>query len=132
MAQEKTEKELREFGQVMGLVLNLLTGLLLYKGSSNWHYVFAVASLFVVLSIFYPRALRRVEALWMLFGEKMSFVMTKVVLAITYFLLITPLAIIVRLFGVDLLKIKAKNREKKSYWIIKEKDDREDRYFTPF
>lgn len=132
MAQEKTEKELREFGQVMGLVLNLLTGLLLYKGSSNWFYVFAVGSVFTVLSIFYPKALRRVEALWMLFGEKMSFIMTKVVLAITYFLLITPLAIIVRLFGVDLLKIKAKNREKKSYWIIKEKDDREDRYFTPF
>lgn len=132
MAQEKTEKELREFGQVMGLVLNLVSGLLIYKGSSNWFYFFAVASLFVVLSIFRPRALRRVEVLWMLFGEKMSFIMTKVVLAVTYFLLITPLAIAVRLIGVDLLKIKAKNREKKSYWIIKEKDDREDRYFTPF
>lgn len=132
MTKEKTEKQLREFGQVMGLALNLVTALLIYKGSSNWFYVFVVSMMFILLSIFAPKTLRRAEALWMLLGDKMSFVMTKVVLAVTFFLFITPLAFLVRLFGVDLLKIKAVNQQKKSYWIIKEKDDREDRYFTPF
>ena len=41
-------------------------------------------------------------------------------MAFVYFFVITPIAIIVRLFGKDLLKIKF--NEKNSYWIKRDKN----------
>ena len=52
---------------------------------------------------------------WVKFGELLGKVISPLVMALIYFLVITPIAIIVRLFGKDLLKTKFNKTS--SYWM---------------
>jgi NADH:ubiquinone oxidoreductase subunit 3 (subunit A) len=45
-------------------------------------------------------------------------------MSVVFFFVVTPIAIIAKIFGKDFLKLKKKeNEKKKSYWITKEKYD---------
>jgi hypothetical protein len=91
-----------------------LAGLLWWLGKWSTPYVAGLALIFVAAGYLCPAALAPVERGWMKFGDIMSRVMTRVVLGITFFLALTPLALLARLVGRDELRLK--RVVKKSYW----------------
>lgn len=111
----KTTEELKSFGEVMALVLFVLAMLPLARARMSGIVLTGVGFGFLIPSIVAPRSLAPIEKLWMAFGEKMSVVMTTIILAATYYIVLTPLGIIMRLTGRDSLKRKL-DREAKSYW----------------
>ena len=58
--------------------------------------------------------------MWLKFGELLGKIISPIVMSFIYFIFETPLAIIIRLFGIDLLKIKFSKAA--SYWINREKN----------
>ena len=58
---------------------------------------------------------------WMKFGEFLGRIISPVVMGLVYFVVLTPLSIVVRMFGRDLLKVKFLGNSK-SYWIKRNKD----------
>ena len=52
---------------------------------------------------------------WLLIGSAMNWVMTRVILVILFFGILTPLALIARLMGKQFLDIQ-KDHPQKSYW----------------
>jgi hypothetical protein len=59
--------------------------------------------------------------MWMTLAILMSWVMTRVILSVLFYLGITPMSILARLFGKDFLAIKFDRKDVTSYWIPKEK-----------
>ena len=80
----------------------------------------AIGVIFLVLGLLNSKLLTPFNILWVKFGELLGRVISPIVMFIVYFIFVTPLAVIIRLFGKDLLKIKFTRAP--SYWINREKN----------
>ena len=128
---ERTAEELRTFGYIMGLILSVLGGILLWKGKFLAPYLLLAAAAFVATAILSPVRLRGVERRWLQFGEKMGVVMTFIILTLVYSLVITPIGLLLRLLGKDLLSLKI-DRQASSYWVPSDKTGTAARPFLPY
>lgn len=115
MSQKRLRAE-REFGLIVGGVLILLSGWWLYRGKFGnlTQVTFPLGAALVLLGIVFPRALVLPNKAWMALADVLSFVSTRVILAVVYFLVLTPIGVIKRLFGWDPLHRRAPKSE--SYW----------------
>jgi hypothetical protein len=79
-------------------------------------YVFTILCfLFVIITFFAPQLHTPLSRLWYASGILLGKVISPIVLGSMFFVLITPIALITRLFGRDVLKIKKSFL--KSYWV---------------
>ena len=124
--------ELRKFGLTIGLVCGLLYALMLWQGRDDYPIFLILGIGFLVLGILLPVALRPVYLLWMGFAACMGWVMTRVILVLLFYLVVTPVGLLGRLFGKDFLS-RCFDREASSYWLPKkdkkfEKDGYENQF----
>jgi len=96
-------RELRSFGLLTGAIIAGLFGLLLpwLKDAALPRWPWAVAVPLAIAALIAPRALRGVYAVWMRIGRVLGAVNTRIILGILFFLVITPVGIVMRLFGRD-------------------------------
>jgi len=106
----------REFGLIVGGVFVLLSAWWLYRGKFiNVAYVTgSVGSLLVLLGLVFPRALVLPNKVWMALAEVLSYFSTRIILAVIYFLVLTPIGVIKRATGWDPLHRRATSQE--TYW----------------
>ncbi len=121
MSASNDKKELRKFGLVMAAPLALLGAWFTYKNSPANLYFFAAAGTFLLAALAFPLVLAPVEKVWMRFAELLGAVMTRVILSLTFFVVITPLGLMLRLIGKDFLDIDWK-KKRESYWRPVETD----------
>ena len=97
--------DLKKFGLMAGLILACLFGLLLpwLKHYSFPYWPWLVAVVLILVAVVAPRMLQPVYCTWMRFGEMMNRVTTPVIMGIVYFLIITPMAFVMRARGRNLL-----------------------------
>ncbi len=110
-----TRVELRKFGFTMGAVLWLLAGLLFWKQKPSALYFAGIGAGFIVLGIVWPIILKPLYYFWMALAVLMGFVMTRVILTLLYFGMFTPIALLTRLLGKDLLDERW-NKNAETYW----------------
>src|SRR5687768_13958227 len=120
MAKKRDEKrEAKKFGVVVGIALVLIGGWLLYRGGTTAPYVlFGVAAPMVLLPFAAAQLWLKFFRLWMKVAEAISFVMTRVILSTFFFLILTPVGLIMRILGKTPLDLVYKDG-KASYWIAK-------------
>lgn len=106
----------REFGLVVGGVFVLLGAWWLYRGKfTNAAYVvLPLGSMLILLGLVAPRMLIYPNKAWMKLAEALSFVMTRLILAIVFFLIVTPIGVVKRWFGWDPLNRRGGRSD--SYW----------------
>lgn len=125
-------RELRKFGLVMAgacIVLGLLRWTL--RGADPVWF-FAVAGLFLLTGLLTPRLLRRVYGVWMKFGEALNWLVTRAVLTLVFYGMITPARLLNQVFGSDPLK-RAWDPKAESYWEEPEEQPAEfERYKNQF
>lgn len=112
----KSTKELRKFGLVMTVPFAIIGGLMMWRGKALAPYFLALGGFFLVSGLLIPTILRPIEKAWMKFAEVLSVIMTRVILTLTFFLVITPLGLLMRMMGKDLLKMK-RDPQAASYWV---------------
>ncbi len=83
-----------------------------------WSLVISLAFLF--LGLLNSKILSPLNLLWMKFGVLLGKVISPMVLGLIYFFVITPIGLLMRLIGKDLLKKNFSNN--KSYWIKRNKN----------
>jgi hypothetical protein len=127
----KTIRELRRFGFVMTIPLLVIGILLVWRGRASAPYFIGLAVLFLLAALVFPSGLRPVERAWMALARVLSIVMTYVILTLTFYLIITPVGLILRVFGKDLLQKKFES-VKTSYWIPVEPDGPCSRHDKPY
>ena len=78
-----------------------------------WSIIIAV--IFLVLAFLKPKLLKPLNHNWIKLGEIIGKVIAPIVMALVFFIILTPISFLVRVLGKDLLKLKfSKNN---SYWI---------------
>lgn len=117
----KTSRELRKFGFTMAIAFGLLSTLLWWLDKSTWPAMAWVAGGFLAPALSWPALLRPIEWAWMKMALAMGYVMTRVLLTLTFYLVMTPLGLVMRLLGKDSLQLR-RNPEQSSYWIAVEED----------
>ncbi len=115
---ESTPKKLREFGFLVGGVLCALGVLLWWRGRGSFPYFLAPGILLVITGALIPSILKPLQKAWMTLAILMGWVMTRVLLSVLFFLAITPISLLLRMTGKDLLDQKLEP-QKQSYWKIR-------------
>ena len=94
---------LRHFGLTTGLVVGVLFGLffpwVFERPLPVWPWL--IFGLLGALAIIVPNWLRPVYKGWMRFGLALSKITTPIIMGIIFFLLITPIALVLRIVGAD-------------------------------
>lgn len=108
--------DLRKFGITMAIVLILLGGVFLWREKSYYLYFFILAAVFIVPGLAVPVALKPVHTAWMTISIVLGWIMTRVILGVLFYLVITPTGWLARLFGEHFLDLKI-DKGAKSYWI---------------
>src|SRR2546423_7796012 len=106
----------REFGLIVGGVLLLLSLWWIYRGKfhSARQFTVPLGSVLLLLGIIFPRALVYPNKAWMALAEVLSFISTRIILAFVYFVILTPIGVVKRLFGWDPLNRRAARSD--TYW----------------
>ncbi len=90
------------------------------KGEINF-YLILIAVIFLILGLSNSKILTPLNKTWIKFGELLGRIIAPIVMALVYFLILTPISLLVRLFGKDLIGMKFSN-DIKSYWIKRKKN----------
>jgi len=109
----------RSFGLTMGAILAFL-GFLSFRHQNIYFYaLWPLATLFIILALLMPSRLHLIHIWWIGLGEKLKRITTPIFLSVFFFLFLTPIALVIRICGKDLLGLKKKMGHE-SYWIMAE------------
>ena len=92
----------------------------LWNGNAILWWSFLVAMVFLALSIFYAKVLEKPKLVWLKFGELLHHITNPIILGLMFFTLITPMALLLRVAGKDLVNRKL-DPKAKSYWIRRDR-----------
>ena len=84
-------------------------------------YLIIISVVFLVLGLLNSKLLSPLNEIWIKFGEILGRVIAPLIMALVYFLILTPISLLVRAFGKDLLGLKY-SRQQNSYWIKRKKE----------
>ena len=73
--------------------------------------------IFLTLGIFNSKILTPLNKIWMKFGLILGSIVSPIVMAIIFFLVVTPTSLFMKLIKKDILNLKKNNN--KSYWVDK-------------
>ncbi len=110
---------LRKFGITIFVILFALAAISFWKAGAAYRYLAPVAGLFLVGALLFPILLKGIYLPWMALATVLGWVMTRVILTILYYFVITPFALIVKVFGKDLLDERFEPH-RKSYWVLRD------------
>ncbi len=129
VATKKSRRAEREFGLIVGGVLVLLSFWWLYRGKfpALSHVTLPLGSFLMLLGLIFPAALVWPNRAWMALAEVLSFVTTRIILAFVFFVIVTPIGFIKRLFGWDPLHRRAAASD--SYWLPYSERQKDPRHY---
>ena len=117
----KSQSSNKSFG-LLFFVVFLIIGLWPLKNGESLNFYFIIASVvFLILGLVNSKLLSPLNKSWIKLGEILGIIIAPIVMALVYFVILTPISIIVRVFGKDLLGLKFL-KEKETYWINRKKN----------
>ena len=117
----KNKTNNKSFG-ILFFIIFLILGLYpTLKGNSPNIYFIFISIPFIILGLIDSKILTPLNNAWIKLGEILGMIIAPIVMAIIYFFILTPISIVVRIFGKDLLSIKF-NKQVNTYWINRKKD----------
>jgi membrane-associated phospholipid phosphatase len=114
------KKSLRKFGITMGIALLVIAALIMARHKQNALVAVTISMLFFVFTFSLPILLKPIYIFWMRLAFILGWINTRLILIIMFYLVFTPIGLVIKLFGLDLLDRKIE-KEKHSYWINKGK-----------
>tara|TARA_X000000368_G_C22683870_1_gene559487 strand:+ start:86 stop:475 length:390 start_codon:yes stop_codon:yes gene_type:complete len=107
----------RSFGIVFFIVFLLIAIYPLLSGESVRLWSLAIATIFFILGIINSSLLSPLNKIWFKFGLLLGRLISPLVMSLIFFLVVTPIALLMKLLKKDLLNLKF-NKDK-TYWIVK-------------
>ena len=107
-------KDLKSFGFTMGVILSIISAALFYYNNNIFQTIAILSSVFIGFGILLPIVLRPIYLVWMIFALIFGWIMTRVILGIVFYFIITPIGLLTRLLGEDFLGLRITNSN--SFW----------------
>ena len=108
----------RSFGIVFFIVFLLIAIFPLLNQEEIRIWSLIISILFLILGLLNSKILTPLNKLWFRFGLFLGKIISPIIMGVIFFLVVTPIGLLMRLFGKDVLNIKL-NKKKNSYWIEK-------------
>jgi len=126
---KRSHRAERDFGLVVGAVFALLGAWWLYRGKFAWvaPALMCVGAALVLFGLAFPRALVLPNRVWTALASALGYVMTRLILALVFFLIVTPIGVVKRLTGWDPLGRRTRRGE--SYWQTYPERQQDPRHF---
>ena len=107
----------RSFGIVFFVVFLIIALYpLIYSGELRiWSVI--ISFIFLTLGLLNSKILNPLNKLWFKFGIFLGKIISPLIMVIIFFLVVTPIGLVMRMFGKDVLNLKF--NKNKSYWIEK-------------
>jgi hypothetical protein len=109
-----TPEQAKDTGMAMVLICLLLG----YWG--KFPKFLPVAIVLLLITMVWPKAFRPLAGLWFGLSHLLSSVVSRVILTILFFLVVTPIGLIRRLFGADALQLKKWKQGRDSVFVVRE------------
>ncbi len=107
----------KSFGLVFFTVFVILGLYPLINDNEIIFWLIIVALIFLILGLFNSKFLTPLNIIWNKFGLILGSILNPIILGIIYFIVVTPIALSLRLAGKDVLSLKIKNR--KTSWNVR-------------
>ena len=107
----------RSFGIVFFVVFLLISLFPLTYSEEIRIWSGIISIIFLVLGLLNSKILTPLNKIWFNFGIFLGKIISPFIMGIIFFLVVTPIGLLMRLFGKDVLNLKYNNN--KSYWIEK-------------
>jgi polyferredoxin len=121
----KSEKsDLRKFGITIGTVLFIIAGFFFWKEKESFQLFLTIGIILFVTGIAIPIILKPVYWAWMVFATILGWFMTRVILSLLFYVIVTPIGLISRLFRKQFLELKW-DKSQDSYWNYRESKELE-------
>ena len=130
---QTTRKELRQFGLLFGVIFTGIGLYQLYNDTAEtarlvW---WILGVLFFIAGFAAPTALKPIHTIWMKFAFVLGWVNTRIIITLIFFLVVTPIGLIMRAAGKDPMNRKP-DPQANTYWIEHEQITDQSRYFRQF
>ena len=107
----------RSFGIVFFIVFLLIATYPLLKGNDVRIWSLLVSFGFLILGLINSKILSPLNKLWFKFGIILGKIISPLIMGIIFFVVVTPIGIVMRVLKKDLLNLKYNQKE--TYWIKK-------------
>ena len=117
-----TTKQIRQFGLLVGMVLIAIGSWQLYRQiyTTTRIILWVIGGFLFVSGLLWPKILKPFYILWMFLAHILSWINTRIILGLIFYLIFTPIGLIMRLIKRDPLQRKI-DQEVDSYWMQREK-----------
>ena len=109
----------RSFGVVFFIVFLIISFWPLLNGNDIRIWSLVISIIFLILVLINSKILTPLNKLWFKFGIFLGNIISPIVMGVIYFIVVTPIALILKVFNKDVLNLK--KTKNSSYWINKEK-----------
>jgi hypothetical protein len=119
MVSQFDKKELRNFGLLVGGIF-VVIGIwpLLWRGETIRWWAVGIGSILMPLGLLAPSLLAPIFHVWMKVGHVLGWINTRILLGILFYGLITPMGIMMRVFGWDAMR-RGFVRDAQTYRVIR-------------
>lgn len=126
---DASEKSVKKTGITVGVVLILISFILWWFGKNSFVYFSLIGGVFIILSYIAVPLLRPFHKLWIGLSLVLGFVMSRIILTILFYLVVTPIGLLAKLVGKKFMPLGF-DKTAKTYWekrerTVKEKIDYE-------
>ena len=116
---KSSRKDSKNFGFTIGLILLIIGIFLFMRGTDSFVYFFLIGSILIISGGIAPVLLKPFYKIWMIFAVIIGWIMTRIILSVLFFSIITIIGLFTRLLGKDFLNLNSESNE--SYWNIRNK-----------
>jgi large-conductance mechanosensitive channel len=109
---KSTEKS---FGIIFSILFSLIALWPLLNKDQVRVWSIILAFIFLVLAYLKPDLLKPLNNTWIQFGEIVGKIIAPIIMAFVFFIIVTPISLLMKILGKDLLMLKFS--KKNSYWI---------------
>tara|TARA_B100000787_G_scaffold168090_1_gene156172 strand:- start:1533 stop:1916 length:384 start_codon:yes stop_codon:yes gene_type:complete len=105
----------KSFGLVFFIVFLIVALYPLLDGESVRVWSVILSIIFLILGLLNSSILSPLNKIWFKFGILLGNVISPIVMGLVFFIVVTPTAVLMRIFKKDLLSLKKNNN--KTYWV---------------
>ena len=118
-------KEWKKFAIGVAIILSVISAVQWYLDIEIYPYFFGSAFIILLSGLLVPVVIKPLFIAFSYLGFVLGWVMTRVILSLLYYLVFTPVGLILKLTGKKVLDTSFRS-EQKSYWIKRDKEQEMD------
>ena len=105
----------RNFGITFGIVFLIISTYPLINGNEIFYWSLILSIIFFILGILNSNILNPLNKIWFKIGIFLGNIVSPLVMGLVFFIVVTPIGLIMKILKKDILKLKKNNSQ--TYWI---------------